>query len=281
MSASKRIALLAGEGDLPGIWAKAAKKHGREVYAYNLVQSTDNLLEESADWVQSVNIGQLDELIREIIADEIEELVMIGKVEKSMLFQGLSLDKRFKQLLGRLKYLNNDSIMMGVVNEFAQEGITVLRQSTYLENLLSSHGILTSSQPDEQLLSDINFGFKIAREIGRLDIGQTVVVQNRTVLAIETIEGTDKTIRRGGKLAGPGVVVAKVAKPQQDFRFDLPTVGEGTLNTLIETKAKALVIEAGSTLLLDKDNFIKKAEENGIIVAAFNSDDLKLLLTNE
>lgn len=271
MSRRRRIGLLAGEGDLPVIWTKAARENGREVYAYKLVESVNSSLEESADQVKTVSIGLLDELIKMVVADKIEELVMIGKVDKSMLFQGIPLDNRFKVLLAGLKYLNNDSIMTGIVDEFTKEGIEVLDQSIYLENLLVSHGILTSSQPDEQLLSDIKYGFKIAREIGRLDIGQTVVVQNTTVLAIETIEGTDETIRRGGELAGPGVVVVKVAKPQQDFRFDLPTVGDGTLNTLIEIKAKGLVIEAGSTLLIGKENFIKKAEENGIIVAALKS----------
>lgn len=272
---AKRIGLIAGEGDLPHIWAKAAREQGREVYAYNLRKSTNKTLEGIADQVKNVNIGLLDKLIKDLKAAQIKEVVMIGKVEKSLLFQEIILDKRFKSLLGKLEHFNNDSILLGIVNEFAREGIKVLEQSCYLEELISGQGILTENQPDEQLISDIKYGFKVAREIGRLDIGQTIVLRNRTVLAIETIEGTDETIRRGGLLGGPGVVVAKVAKPQQDFRFDLPVVGEDTLNTLIEVRAKALVMEADSTILLDKDIFIEKADENDIIVVALKSTDIE------
>jgi DUF1009 family protein len=272
MTRSQRIALLAGAGDLPLIWARAAREKGREVYVYNLVERVNSLLEESADQVKTVKVGLLDELIATLLADGIEELVMIGSIDKTMLFQGAQLDRRFQLLLAGLENLNNDSILSGIVNEFTQAGLQVLPQSIYLEELLASAGILSSQQPDEQLLSDLQFAFKIAREIGRLDIGQTVVVQNRTVLAVETIEGTDQAITRGGELAGPGVVVAKVAKAGQDFRFDLPVVGEGTLNTLIAVKARGLVVEAGSTLIIDKENFLKRAEENGIVVAALKGE---------
>lgn len=270
----ERIGLLAGEGDLPFIWARTARKNGREVFAYKLVNNVNPLLEESADQVRSINIGMLDDLISSLKVDGIEELVMIGGIDKTMLFQGIALDVRFKALLAGLKDLNNDSILSAIVNEFEREGIRVLPQSLYLEDLLAGHGILNSLQPDEQLLSDLKYAFKMAREIGRLDIGQTVVVQNRTVLAVETIEGTDEAIKRGGKLSGPGVVVAKVAKPGQDFRFDLPVIGEGTLNTLIAVKARGLVIEADSTFIIDKESFLKRAEENGIAVAALNEPDL-------
>lgn len=275
MSSRKRIGLLAGDGNLPQIWARAAREQGIEVYAYNLRRTPNRALEEIADQVKNVDLGLLDQLIRELAADQIKELVMIGSVDKSLLFQELVLDERFKALLGGLKDLNNDSILSAIVNEFTREGIEVLEQSRYLEDLIPRGGILTKKKPDEQLISDMRYAFKIAREIGRLDIGQTVVVKNRTVLAVETIEGTDAAIRRGCQLAGPGVVIAKAARPGQDFRFDLPVVGGDTLNTVIEVKARALVIEAGSTLLLDKELFLERAEENGIVLAALNSNDLE------
>lgn len=275
MSSRKRIGLLAGDGNLPQIWARAAREQGIEVYAYNLRRTPNRALEEIADQVKNVDLGLLDQLIRELAADQIKELVMIGSVDKSLLFQELVLDERFKALLGGLKDLNNDSILSAIVNEFTREGIEVLEQSRYLEDLIPRGGILTKKKPDEQLISDMRYAFKMAREIGRLDIGQTVVVKNRTVLAVETIEGTDAAIRRGCQLAGPGVVIAKAARPGQDFRFDLPVVGGDTLNTVIEVKARALVIEAGSTLLLDKELFLERAEENGIVLAALNSNDLE------
>lgn len=270
-----KIGLIAGKGYLPVLWAQEAGKHGREVYAYQLFDDpVDYLLEDSVDQVKKVNIGQLDQLIKTLCADQIKQLVMIGKVEKSSLFQGLTLDLRMKSLLGKLRDLNDDSIMLGIVNELAGEGIEVIKQSTYLEHLLVGSGVLTKKQPDEQLLSDMIYGFKMAREIGRLDIGQTVVVKNKAVLAVEAIEGTDQAIIRGGRIGGSGAVVAKVSKPQQDFRFDIPTVGETTLSNLIGIKAGALVIEAERTFLIDKESFINEAEGNGIIVMALKKADL-------
>jgi DUF1009 family protein len=269
-----RIGLVAGKGYLPVLWARSAREHGEEVYVYQLVDdSTDNSLEESVDQVKKVDIGQLDQLIETLYTDKIKQLVMIGKVEKSSLFQGLALDLRMKTLLAGLEDLNDDSIMLGIVDELANEGIEVIKQSSYLEHLLISPGVLTSRQPDEQLLSDMKYGFKMAREIGRLDIGQTVVVKNRSVLAVEAIEGTDRAIVRGGQIGGSGAVVAKVSKPQQDFRFDIPTVGETTLDKLIDIKARGLVIEADRTFMIDKEAFIKKAEKNEIVVMALENSN--------
>jgi len=269
-----KIGLIAGRGYLPVLWAKSAQEHGEEVYAYQLFDPADYSLEESVDQVKKVNIGQLDQLIQTLLTDKIKQVVMIGKVEKSLLFDGLTLDIRMKKVIGELKDLNDDSIMLGIVNELAKENIEVVKQSTFLEDLLVSSGVLTNRQPDEQLLSDMNYGFKMAREIGRLDIGQAVIVKNKAVLAVEAIEGTDQAIIRGGQIGGPGVVVAKVSKPQQDFRFDIPTVGDTTLNNLIDIKAVALVIEADRTFIIDKDDFIKKAEENGITIMALKTSDL-------
>ncbi len=269
-----RIGVIAGKGYLPVLWAKSAKENGKEVYVYQLFEPADYSWEASVDQVRKVNIAQLDQLIKTLNNDQIKQVVMIGKVEKSILFEGLTLDIRMKKLLGELKDLNDDSIMLGIVNELAEENIKVIKQSINLEHLLISAGVLTNNQPDEQLLSDMNYGFKMAREIGRLDIGQTVVVKNKAVLAVEAIEGTDQAIIRGGRIGGPGVVVAKVSKPQQDFRFDIPTVGDTTLNHLIDIKARALVIEADRTFLIDKDDFIEKAEGKGITVMALKTSDL-------
>ncbi len=166
-----RIGLIAGKGYLPVLWAKSAREHGKEVYVYQLFEPADYSLEASVDQVRKVNIGQLDQLIKTLNNDQIKQVVMIGKVEKSILFEGLTLDIRMKKLLRGLKDLNDDSIMMGILNELAKEDIKVIKQSIHLEHLLISAGVLTNSQPDEQLLSDMNFGFKMAREIGRLDIG--------------------------------------------------------------------------------------------------------------
>lgn len=267
-----KIGLIAGKGLLPEIWAKSARENDKEVYVYQLSEATDNSLERIADQVSVINIGQLDKLIKTLLADNIKKVVMIGKVEKSLLYQDLPLDDKLKKLLAGLEILNDDSILMGIVNELAREGIEVIPQSTFLEALFPEKGVLTAHEPDEQLISDMRYGFKLAREIGRLDIGQTVVVKNRAVLAVEAIEGTDQTIKRGGEIGGKGIVVAKVSKPHQDFRFDIPTVGETTLKNLIATKASGLVVEAGRTFLIDQDNLVKMAEDNGITIMALEEE---------
>lgn len=264
-----KIGLIAGRGMLPSIWAKAAKAKGNRVYAVQIIEEADSSLEDIADQVKPINVGNLDQIINFFKSRQINDVVMIGKADKSLLFQkGLIVDRRMKRILAELPQLNDDDIMLAIVRELAGEGIVIIKQSRYIEELFPEAGILTSIKPDEQLLSDMKYGFKMAREIGRLDIGQTVIVKNRAVLAVEAIEGTDNTIKRGGKLGGKGVVMAKVSKPSQDFRFDIPTVGRTTLDNLINIDAGGLVIEAGKTFLLDKESFIQQAEKNGIVVMA-------------
>ncbi|MCG8515451.1 MAG: UDP-2,3-diacylglucosamine diphosphatase LpxI [Halanaerobiales bacterium] len=264
----RKIGLIAGQGSLPMLWTKAAQQKGYRVYAFPLLEQVDHSLTGIADQVSGVNIGALNDLINTLHQYDIKQLVMIGKVEKSLLFKGLVLDSRLEGLLAGLKQLNDDSILLGIVSELAKEGIEVLPQSFLIEELFPRKGVLTSRPPDQKLLTDLNYAFKIAREIGRLDIGQTVVVKNRTILAVEAIEGTDQAIIRGGELGGPGIVVAKVSKPQQDFRFDIPTIGETTIEKLIAVNASGLVIEAGKTFLLAREQVTSLAEENGIVIMA-------------
>lgn len=264
----KRVGLIAGSGKLPYLWAKMAAKNNCQLYYYPLLEEVDCLPEGLADVVRPINLGQLDNLIKNMRQDQIESLVMIGKVEKTHLFNGAELDIRFKTMLSGLKELNDDSILLALIEEFEREGITVLKQSTYLEELFPEPGVLTAGEIDEGLRQDMEFGFRMAKSIGQLDIGQTVVVKSRAVLAVEAIEGTDRAINRGGRLGGTGSVVAKVSKPQQDFRFDIPTVGEETMKNLIEIKARGLVIEAGKTFLIEKAKFIRIADENNIAVVA-------------
>lgn len=263
-----RIGLIAGQGDLPSIWARAARAKGKEIYAFPLFEDTQRSLAGLVDQINYINIGALDSLIRALLVNEIDKVVMMGKVEKTILFNNFVPDGRMGRLLENLEMLNDDNILLGIVNELADEGIEVISQSTFMEHLLAEEGVLTSAQPDQDVLEDMYYGFKMAREIGRLDIGQTVVVKRKAVLAVEAIEGTDKAIIRAGQLGGSGAVVAKVSKPQQDWRFDLPTVGKTTLKNLKKIKARGLVLEAGKTFLLNKDKFIKEAEEMGLAIMA-------------
>ncbi len=263
-----KIALMAGKGKLPLLWAREAVKKGHDIYAFPVVEEETIDLEEIVEAVYSIGLGTLGKLIDLLKQHKIEKAVMLGKVEKANLFNDLELDQRTSSLLAGLNNLNDDSILEAVVNELEREGIEILKQYTYLDELLPDPGVLTVREPDDTLYRDMEFGFNMAREIGRLDIGQTVIVKDRAVLAVEAIEGTDETIKRGGCLGQSGIVMAKVSKPCQDFRFDIPTIGLKTLDNLIIVKARGLVIEAGKTFIVEREQFIEKANEANITVVA-------------
>jgi DUF1009 family protein len=162
----------------------------------------------------------------------------------------------------------DDTIMMAFVQALARAGFTAFDQTALIRKLMPHRGTLTGREPDEREKKDMEFGFRLAKEIGRMDVGQTVVVKDSAVMALEAIEGTDACIRRGGELARGGAVVAKVAKPEQDNRFDVPTVGKATLETMVEVGATALAIEADKTLLVEREAVVKLAEEHGIAIVA-------------
>ena len=168
-------------------------------------------------------------------------------------------------------YKKDDSILRAVAAELESEGITVRESTLYLDNLLAPAGVLTRKKPSKDEQKDIEFGWETAKEIGRLDIGQTVVVKNQAVLAVEAIEGTDEAIRRGGRLCGQGAVVVKICKPHQDLRFDLPAVGMQTIDTMREVKASCLAIEAGKTIIFDREAVMEAANQAGITVVAIQN----------
>jgi len=265
----KTIGLLAGTGGLPVQFARAARGMGFTVIAVGVVPGTDPELNNIAHKSYHISVGQLQEILTTLKNEGVTEVTMLGKVTKELMFTGtVQLDDRIKKLLAGLPDNSDDTIMLGFVRELMMEGFQILDQSALLKTLMPAPGVLTKREPTELEQADMNFGFKMAKEMGRLDIGQTVVVKNCAVMAVEAIEGTDACIRRGGELGRGDVVVAKVAKPNQDLRFDIPTVGLNTLQTMCEAKATALVIEAGKTLLTDRENVLKLANEHGITIVA-------------
>ena len=272
MNVMAKIGLIAGWGKLPQLWAREASKRGNEVYAYPLVEEKTESLKEYTEQVCPVNIGAFDSLLKTLLKHGIEKVVMIGKVNKDHLFS-LEFDKRMKKLLASLDDLNDDSILRAIAAEFTSEGLEVIPQMAYLKDLIPEPGILTGDTPVPELKRDMEFGFLNALKIGELDIGQTVIVRDQTVLAVEAAEGTDLTIKRGGRLAQGGIVMAKICKPGQDSRLDIPTIGLNTLENLISVQARGLILEAGKTFLLDKEEFLIKAEEAGITVVAVDSDN--------
>ena len=259
----ERIGLLAGTGKLPVECTRAAKKHGYEVYAIALLPNADKELKEVAPHYEEISIGQLDTLIKYL------KVTMIGKVTKELLFSGeIEADARALQLIMMLPDRNDDTIMMAFIRELAKAGAEAFDQTILIRSLMPSRGQLSAREPSEAERKDMEFGFRMAKELGRLDVGQTVVVKDLAVMALEAIEGPDACIKRGGELARGGAVVVKVAKPAQDDRFDVPTVGLETLKTMIASGCKALAIEASKTLLVEREEFIKLADEKDIAIVA-------------
>lgn len=264
----EKIGLLAGVGKLPVEFAAAAGRLGFAVHAVALLDEVDGALEGCVAEYTKISVGQLDAVIAFLKERDIAKVTMIGKVTKELLLGGkLALDARGQKLLFSLPDHSDDTILLAIVREFAAEGVQVVDQTALIRSLMVAEGVHTKRVPTEAERADMEFGFKMAKAIGGLDIGQTVVVKDLAVLAVEAVEGTDACILRGGVLAADAVV-AKVAKPKQDVRFDMPTVGTKTLESMIAAGAKALVMEAGKTLLVEREKVVALAEQNGITIAA-------------
>lgn len=265
----KKIGLIAGVGRLPVEFARAARGMGFTVIAVGVVPGVEADLATAVDQYHAISIGELDRVLETLKLAEVKEVTMLGKVTKELMFTGeVKLDARMQKLLTSLKDSSDDTIMLAFVRELAAEGMGVLDQTALIKALMPAPGVLTRRQPTDAEKADMEFGYQMAKHIGSLDIGQTVVVKNRAVIAVEAIEGTDSCIRRSGVLSQRGAVVAKVAKPNQDMRFDVPGVGPNTIQAMIEAGATALVMEAGRTLLVDKNRTVALAEEHGITMVS-------------
>ena len=269
----RKIGLIAGNGKFPLIFAQEAKRVGAEVVALAIKKETNPSLENLVDRIHWVNVGQLGDLIEICKKEGITRAVMAGQVRHTRLFGQVRLDARAMALLAGVKDKKANSLLGAVADELLREGIELIDSATYLSHLLPSPGILTRRKPTQKEWRDIEFGHKMAKEIAGLDIGQTVVVKDQAVLAVEGMDGTDRTIKRGGKLGRGDVVVVKVSKPHQDRRFDLPIIGERTIEVLKQVKAKVLAFSARSTILLDREKVIKSANQNGISLVAVKEEE--------
>ena len=214
----------------------------------------------STTWVK---VGELDRIIRTLRDGNVDCAVMAGGIRKATLLEHFAPDERAQRMLQRLTDFGDDAILRGVAGEIESEGIPVVESTLFLDSLLTPVGPLTTAVPNEAQWDDIRKGFAVAKALGAFDIGQSVVVRAGIVLAVEAIEGTDATIRRGAR---PGAVVVKVSKPQQDLRFDVPAVGADTPDVCSECGVAVLALEAGKTLLLDKEELLRKADEIGLAV---------------
>lgn len=268
----KRIGLIAGNGMFPIEFAKAAKRKGLTVVAVAHEGETMRELEQVADSVFWIKVGQLGRLIKIFKEQGVADALMAGGIKKTRLFGGAMPDLRGAALLARMLYKKDDSILRAVAEELESEGITVHESTLFLDDMLAPAGVLTGRRPTKDEQKDIKFGWYMAKEIGRLDIGQTVVVKGQAVLAVEAIEGTDEAIRRGGVLGNGGAVVVKVCKPHQDLRFDLPAAGIQTIKTMAEVNASCLAVEAGKTIILERDAVVKEADSLGIAIVGIEEN---------
>lgn len=261
----KPLGLIAGNGQFPLLLAQEARRQGRSVVAAAIEGETDPALAELVDSFHWMKLGQINRTIQILKEAGADEAVMAGQVKHVSIFDLRHLDMTAVKILATLPNKKTDTILGAIADVFAQEGICFLPSTAYLSDRLAPEGPLTSFRPDGDQRRDIEFGFRTAKAIAGLDLGQTVCVKDQAVLAIEAMEGTDACILRAGGFA-PGFTAAKVAKPRQDVRFDVPVIGMKTLESLIAAKAAVLAVEAGKTLLFDKDEFLKVAQEAKIIV---------------
>lgn len=261
---SKRIGLIAGNGRLPYLFAEAARQQGLEVVAVGHQGETDPQLAASVRSLSWVRLAQVDRIVRILREAGVTRAVMAGGISRIRAFTEARPDLGAVRIAIRLRSFRDDRLLRAVADYFQKAGIQIVSPTDFLTNLLVPEGHLAGPDLEPGQRKDIALGIEVAQLLGRADVGQTVVVKNGHVLAVEAIEGTNETIRRAGKLGGPGTVVVKFSKPQQDPRFDLPAVGPATLEAMEESGAKVLAVEAGRTLILDGEQVYARAQRLGV-----------------
>jgi UDP-2,3-diacylglucosamine hydrolase len=262
------IGLIAGNGDFPELVAGAARKLGLRVVAVAFPEETKKTLPRQVAELYWVSLGQLGKIIRVFKQAGVQRVYMAGQIRHKRLFAGLKLDWKAVTLLARLRDKRADSILKAVAEALGREGLRLESPLDILKEHLSAPGVLTRRKPRPEEKKDIAFGYRIAKHIAAADIGQTVVVKNQAILAVEAMEGTDACILRGGRFARNGAVVVKVTKPEQDLRFDMPVIGLRTIRSLRQAQATVLAFDAAATLLIGKDAIISEADRSGISLVA-------------
>jgi len=262
-----RIGLVAGDGELPLIFAKKAKEKGDTVIALGLKGVTSEELEKYAEKVYWFEWGDLKKALLIAVTQRLRKIALLGKIKKEILFKKSSkLDDESKKIIGSSGGKKDYNILKGVADLVGTVGIEVIDPTPYLEDLIPVKSILTKRPPTKEEELDIEYGQRIASELARLDIGQTVIVKDKTVIALEAVEGTDETIRRAGKLVDGGFTVVKMARPAQDARFDIPLVGPETVKTIAENRGKVLALEQKKTFLMNREEAVRIADESALSI---------------
>ena len=275
------IGLIAGNGRFPIIFAENARRLGYTVSAVAHIGETEPELEKHVEKIHWIKIGQLNKLIQAFKSDGVRHAVMLGGIKKTHVFTTVRPDLRVLAMAGRLRLWKDDAILREFAAELEREGIQICESTFGLNGILVEEGSLTKRSPTKKEWADVRYGWEIAETVGRLDIGQCVVVKDRVIVAVEAVEGTDNAIRRGGELAGKGTGVVKRCKPQQDIRFDLPAVGPRTIETMKSALASVLAVEAGKSVLLDRQEMIRQADRAGIAVVGIPAEGVTSDVSNE
>src|SRR5215470_10183926 len=274
--------LIAGNGDFPFLVLEGARSRGIEMAVIAIREEASPALEREAKRLHWISLGELSRGIELLHREGVKHAVMAGQVKHNKIFSSIRPDWRLANLLLSLPSKNTDSLIGAIARVLDDERIELVDSTEFLGPLLPSAGVLTRRSPDTSETADIEYGRKIARQIAVLDLGQTVVVRDRACVAIEAMEGTDETIERAARITGgQRLVVVKVSKPNQDMRFDVPVVGVKTIEVMRRSNATALAIDAGRTLLFERDALISAADEAGISIHAFPQDAISASHTTE
>ena len=266
-----KFGLIAGNGKFPFLVVEGAKKQGASLAVVAIKEETDKRIEEIAEKIVWVGIGQLGKMISFFKKEAVEKVIMAGQVKHVQIFSGALPDLRMVKMLWNLPQRNTDALIGGIADEMLKENIELIDSTYFIQDQLAREGVLTRRKPDETERGNIEYGLRVANEIARLDLGQTIVVRAKACVAIEAMEGTDAVIKRAGELAKGKLTVIKVAKPNQDMRFDVPVVGVPTIETMIQAGATCLCLTAQKTLVFDKAEVIKLANQNKISIVATES----------
>ena len=268
MQAPDILGIIAGNGVYPRLLADSARKVGvKKIVAAAFTDETDSALVQHVDLIEWIRVGQLSRLLKFFREQNIHHAIMAGQIAPKNLFD-LRPDWKALLVLAKLKQRNAESIFAAIADELAKVDVELLSATTFLEDSLAPAGLIAGPKLTRREEEDVAFGWKIAKEVARLDVGQTVIVKNGTIVAVEALEGTNETIKRGGNLARKGAVAIKVAKPYQDMRFDVPVIGVETIRIAADAKLRAIAIEAGKTLLLEKDTIIDLANCSKLSIVA-------------
>lgn len=268
METPDALGIIAGNGVYPRLLADAARRAGvKKIVAAAFTDETDDRLTAKVDEIQWMRVGQLGKLISCFRNAGVANAIMAGQIAPKNLFD-LRPDWKTLLLLARLKRRNAESIFAAIGDELARSGIALLPATSFLEDCLAPAGLIAGRKLTHREEDDVAFGFEIAREVSRLDIGQTVIVKNGTVLAVEGFEGTNETIKRGGVLGGRNAIMVKVAKPTQDMRFDVPVIGVATIEVAAEAHLRVIAVEAQRTLFLERESLTESATRSNISIVA-------------